>query len=106
MSAKKKSKKSVLSKEMRNKIVLAGTNHIVQKQIVEAMWDCLNRADTSVSDILEYMEPGELPPDVRVAVFGNSTDDYEDENCIYANIDAVRELINTVKEEVLKIVEW
>jgi|ERR1700722_2442040 len=108
-----------LSPEMRKNVLTCSNDVNVQTAIVEGMFDCMNRCDTGVSDIIEYVELDELTNDnVRMAMYGKLDDDDDEEDleeedieeevletCVYADTDAQRLLIEEVKKNVLQAVK-
>lgn len=96
-----------LEPDVRRNVILASEDKDVQRLIVEAMFDCMERGDTGISDITEYLEPDDITdPIVRVAVWGEGDIDdeewEEDPNSIYADFDAMEVLIQEVKDKVLQ----
>jgi hypothetical protein len=59
--------------ESRQKQLLkVAANHLVQQQIIEAMFDCMSRGGTGVSDVWEYIEEPEnakYPEEIAIILF-------------------------------------
>ncbi len=65
--------------DLRRNVILASEDKDVQRLIVEAMFGCMERGDTDLSDITEYIEPDDITdPRVRVAVWGERDIDDEE----------------------------
>lgn len=102
-----------LDPNIQRNILLALEDKDVQRLIVEAMWGCMERGDTGISDITEYMEPEDITNDqVRVALWGEGDEEdmddpewEEDPNAVCNNFDAMEVLIEQVKDKVLQALQ-
>lgn len=99
-----------LPPDLRRNVMLASEDKDVQRLIVEAMWGCMERGDTGVSDITEYIESDDISdPRVSVALWGEGDEEdmddpewEEDPNAVCNNLDAMEVLIEQVKDKVLQ----
>ena len=109
----------LLSPKLQANVRLAAEDTDVQRLIVQAIWGCMERADTGVSDIIEDIEAENITNSAtRLALWGEGKEveaeegeeegewvPDEEEQVVFNNVDAIAVLIDLVKEKVLQLIQ-
>lgn len=95
MSITKNSKDLPLSEGIKANVLKASSSPMVQKRVVECMFDTLDEPNAAgIMDVWDYIQDQEYPSDIRDALFGTA-------NAVKSDWRAIDLLITNVKQIVL-----
>lgn len=79
----------MISPELSKRLALVAAHPQVQKNVVRAMFDCMTRGDTGVSDIWEYIEDDSYPEEIANILFEEEGLDPEAIELLISNVQTI-----------------